>query len=214
VDITSGIAHGQINALGLVTATLPEPGAVLRAGILSSATAQLAPAPRTDAAAAVATPTKTLRGDCGAARNRCGALTVEVSQNLRDLVDTVAVVYPRVGGQISISGATASGQLQLVAPLRVRLGGGRNSVAVPSRITAIPTATTVVTETAGRITLTNVRIHAESGQHAGDTMTTLVVEYQGEAAYIRVRHSFDATLGADRTEPVTVAARIPLHRGV
>jgi hypothetical protein len=212
VDLSSGIAHGDISSLGTVTATIPEPGAVLRAGILSSATASLSPAPRADVAAAVSTPTRSLRGDCGAARNRCGTLTVEVSPNLRDLVDTLAVVYPRVAGEIRITGATAAGQLSLDAPLRVRVGGGKNAVAVPGRITAIPTAATVVTETAGRITLTNVTVRGESGQHVGETTTTLVVEYQGEQAFIRMRQSFDAVLGQDRREPVTVAARIPLHR--
>jgi hypothetical protein len=212
VDLTSGIAHGDISALGTVTATIPEPGAVLRAGILSSATANLSPAPRPDAAAAVLTPTKALRGDCGAARARCSTLTVEVSQNLRDLVDTLAVVYPRVSGELRITGTTAAGQLSLDAPLRARVGGGKNAVAVPGRITAIATPQTVVTEAAGRITLTNVTVRGESGQHVGETSTTLTVEYSGEQAFIRMRQSFDAVLGQDRHEPVTVAARIPLHR--
>lgn len=208
VDVTSGIARGEIGRLGKVTAMIPEAAAILRARPLGTAP-RLSTAP---ASAAVAQPTKALRGGCGERRNRCGELYVEVSPNLLAMVDTVAVVFPRVGGEIRISGATATGALTLHAPVRVRLSSRTNAVTVPSRITAEATPQTVVTETTGRVTLTNVRIRGRSAQQDATTTGTLTVDYQGAKAWVRLNHTFTATLGSGQPEQVTVAAQVPLSR--
>jgi hypothetical protein len=210
VDLATGLLRGSISKLGTVSAVIPEPAAVLRAGPLSAATAAVEPVftPRT----AVAVPTKSLRGDCGAPGKRCDGLVVEVSASLLDLVDSAVVIYPRMEGEIRITGATAAGALTLVAPLRVRLSSRANATTVPSRITAAATAATVVTETAGRITLSNLKVVGESGSSRGETTATLVIEYQGTRAFIRLGHSFLATVAGGTRENVTVAARIPLLR--
>lgn len=210
VDLTTGIMHGQITTLGTLMATIPEPDAVLRARAISGARASTSRGGTAEAA--VAFPTRALRGDCGTPANRCATLSVEVSPNLLALVDTVAVIYPRVTGEMQISGTTARGALQLHAPLRVRLGSRVNATTVPSRITAEATAATVVTETAGQVTLSNVRVIGESGQQRSETTTTLVVGYEGARAWIRLDHDFEAAIGANGREPVSVAAEIPLVR--
>lgn len=211
VDLAGGVLRGEISRLGTVSAVIPEPAAVLRAGPLSAATRQLAPAsaPQT----AVADPTRALRGDCGPAGRRCADLTVEVSPNLLETVAAAAVVYPHLSGEIRLNGTSATGSLTLSAPLRVRLQSGANATTVPARITAAATPATVVTETAGRITLTNLRVTGESAGGRGETTATLTVEYEGARAWIRLSHTLEASVGAGGArEAVTVAARIPLAR--
>lgn len=210
VDLTTGIMHGKITTLGTVMATIPEPGAVLRARALSGARTSVAGGGTSGAA--VLPPTRALRGDCGTPANRCATLSVEVSPNLLALVDTVAVVYPRVTGEMQISGTTARGALKLHAPLRVRLGSRANAATVPSRITAEATEATVVTETPGQLSLSNVRVIGQSGQQQSEATVTLVVGYEGARAWIRLNHNFEAALGSNGREPVTVAAEIPLVR--
>ncbi len=209
VDLANGIVRGSIPTLGTVSAVLPEPGAVLRATALTSASASQAAAPRVQLATGT---TRVLRGACGGAGNRCSALSVQVSPNLLERVDTVAVVFPRLSGEIRVSGASATGRLVLTAPVRARLASKASAVTLPSTITAEPTASTVVTETAGRVTLTHVKVTGRSAARTAETLTTLVVTYEGSQAWIRLEHGFQATLGPDGPENVTVAARIPLLR--
>ena len=210
VDLATGLLRGEISRLGTVSAVIPEAAAVLRAGPLSAATRQLS-APAAPLAA-VATPTRALRGDCGAPGKRCGELTVEVSPNLLELVSAAAVVYPQLSGEIAINGTSATGSIALSAPLRVRLESDANATTIPARITAIATPATVVTEVAGRITLSNLRVVGESGSSRGDATASLTVEYEGARAFIRLSHTFDAAVAGGAREPVTVAARIPLAR--
>ena len=209
VDLNAGLVRGEIATLGTVQAVIPEAGAVLRARPLGTSLRSVAPVagPR-----AAITATRALRGDCGGPGKRCAGLDVEVSQNLLGMVDTAAVVYPRLSGQITVQGATASGALVLVAPLRVRLAAGSTAITVPSRITATATPQTVVVEAEGRTTLTNVRVVGESGRERGETLATLTVEHAGAQAWIRLEHQFQATITAGRRELVTVAARVPLVR--
>jgi hypothetical protein len=209
VDLNNGLVRGRIATLGTVQAVIPEAGAVLRARPLGTALRSVAPVTRAQAAI---TPTRALRGDCGGPGRRCAGLDVEVSQNLLGMVDTAAVVFPRLSGQITVQGASASGSLVLVAPLRVRLSAGSTAVTVPSRITATATPQTVVLEAEGRTTLTNVRVVGESAGERGETLATLTVEHAGAQAWIRLEHQFDATIDSGARERVTVAARVPLVR--
>jgi hypothetical protein len=210
IDLATGVLRGQITALGTVQAVIPEAAAVLRAQPLGSVAAiRLA----TTSYAAATAPTRTLRGDCGAPGKRCAGLTVEVSQNLLSLVDTAAIVYPQLSGQIAINGATATGALTMLAPVRVRLASRANAATIPVRITAAATAQTVVTETAGRVTLTNVKVTGESAATRSETLYTLTVDYAGAQAYIRLTHQFETTVANGQREPVTVSAQIPLVRG-
>ena len=210
IDLATGTLRGQIATLGTLQATIPEAGAVLRAHPLGTAIAHdRLVAPR---AAAVTAPTRTLRGDCGGPGNRCAGLTVEVSPNLLGLVDTAAIVYPRLGGTLTLSGATASGSLTMLAPVRVRLASRANAATVPVRITAQATAATVVTETPGHITLANMKVTGESGGSRGETVYTLSVDYSGAQAFIRLSHDFTTTVANGQQEPVTVAAQLPLVR--
>ncbi|HET7231505.1 MAG TPA: hypothetical protein VFJ16_15960 [Longimicrobium sp.] len=209
VDLATGVLRGQITALGTVQAVIPEAAAILRARPLGTAAVRV---PAASYAAATA-PTRTLRGDCGAPSKRCTGLSVEVSKNLLALVDTAAVVYPQLAGQINITGTTASGALVMTAPVRVRLASKANAATIPVRITAAATAQTVVTETAGRVTLTNVKVTGESAATKSETLYTLVVDYSGTQAYIRLGHQFETTVANGQREPVTVSAQIPLVRG-
>jgi hypothetical protein len=210
VDLNGGLLHGRIGSLGTVSAVIPEAAAVVRAQPLGTTLHAVSPAPA--ASALTGAPTRALRGDCGAPGRRCAGLVVEVSERLLALVDTAAIVYPRISGQITITGQTATGSLVAVTPLRVRLGARTTATTVHSRIVASPTPQTVVTETDGRITLTNVRVVGESGRDRGETMTTLTVQYQGAQAWIRLEHQFEAVVEGGTREPVTVAARVPLLR--
>ncbi|HEX6042680.1 hypothetical protein [Longimicrobium sp.] len=209
VDLNTGLLHGKISTLGTVSAVVPDPAAVLRARPLGSTLAASAtPAPRAAAVGA----TRALRGDCGRPGKRCSGLVVEVSERLLNLVDTAAVLYPQVAGQITINGQTASGSLVLVSPLRVRLGARTTATTIPSQITATATPQTLVWEADGRITLSNVRVVGRSGQEQGETMATLTVEYQGAQAWIRLQHQFEAVVETGNREMVTVAAQVPLDR--
>jgi len=210
VDLATGVLRGQIAALGTVQAVIPEAGAVLRAQPLGTAAAARFPAP---SYATVTAPTRSLKGDCGAPGKRCAGLSVEVSSNLLALVDTAAVVYPQLSGEMAISGASATGSLVMLAPVRVRLASRANAATIPVRITAAATAQTVVTETAGRVTLSNVRVTGESGSTRSETLYTLTVDYSGAQAYIRLNHQFETTVANGQREPVTVSAQIPLVRG-
>jgi hypothetical protein len=208
VDLNSGLLHGEISALGTVTAVVPDPAAVVRARPLGTTLSAVSPAPR----GAATSPTRALRGSCGGPQNRCGGLAVEVSDRLLGLVDTAAVLFPRVGGQLVINGQAATGTLQVETPLRVRLGSATTAVTIPSRITATPTAETRVQEVDGRITLSNMRVLGESGNERGETRVTLTIEYEGARAWVRVQHSFQALVESGKRETVTVAARVPLDR--
>ncbi|HEX6746296.1 MAG TPA: hypothetical protein VF092_03195 [Longimicrobium sp.] len=209
IDLATGVLRGQIASLGTVQAVIPEAAAVLRAQPLGTAVSPVrAPSFETTTA-----PTRSLKGDCGAPGKRCTGLAVEVSRNLLELVDTAAVVYPRLSGEIRINGAAASGELVMEAPVRVRLQSRANAATVPVRITAAATAQTVVTETAGRVTLTNMKVTGESGSTKGTTTYTLTVDYSGAQAWIRLSHDFETTVANGNREPVTVAAQIPLARG-
>lgn len=209
VDLASGVLRGQITALGTVQAVIPEAAAVLRARPLGSAAVRL-PAP---SYAAVTAPTRSLKGDCGAPGKRCAGLSVEVSQNLLALVDTAAIVYPQISGAIAINGAAATGSLSMLAPVRVRLASRANAATIPVRITAAATPQTVVAETTGRVTLSNVKVTGESGSTRSETLYTLTVDYTGAQAFIRLSHQFETTVANGQREPVTVAAQIPLVRG-
>ena len=210
VDLATGMLRGQIGTLGTIQATIPEAGAILRAHALGTAIAHnRLPAPL---AAAVTSPTRTLRADCGGPGKRCAGLTVEVSPNLLEMVDSAAIVYPRLGGTLTLSGATATGSLVMQAPVRVRLASRANAATVPVRITAEATPATVVTETAGRITLANMKVTGESGATRGVTTSTLTVDYSGAQAFIRLSHDFTTTVANGEQEPVTVAAQLPLVR--
>jgi hypothetical protein len=208
VDLNSGLLRGEIGALGTVTAVVPEASAIVRAQPLGAAIRAASPA----TAALTGPATRALRGDCGAPGRRCTGLAVEVSERLLSLVDTAAVLYPRISGQITISGLSASGSLTALTPLRVRLGARTTATTLHSRIVATATPQTVVTETDGRITLTNVRVLGQSGRDQGETTATLTVEYQGAQAWIRLEHQFDAVVEGGTRQPVTVAARVPLVR--
>jgi len=210
VDVATGVLRGQIAALGTVQAVIPEAGAILRARPLGTAAARI---PANPSAAAATAPTRTLRGDCGAPGRRCAGLSVEVSPNLLALVDTAAIVYPQISGQMTITATTAQGSLSMLAPVRVRLASRANAATIPVRITATATAQTVVAETAGRITLTNVKVAGESAATRSETLYTLTVDYTGAQAYIRLTHQFETTVANGQREPVTVAAQIPLARG-
>jgi len=209
VDLATGLLRGQLGALGTVQATIPEAAAILRANPMGTAIAKarLAAPP-----AAALTATRTLRGDCGAPGRRCAGLTVEVSPNLLALVDTAAIVFPRIGGALTLTGTTASGALVMEAPVRVRLASKANAATVPVRITAQATPSTVVTETAGHITLTNVRVIGESGATHAETLYTLSIDYAGAQAFIRLTHAFETTVANGKKEPVTVVAQLPLLR--
>jgi ABC-type uncharacterized transport system YnjBCD substrate-binding protein len=97
--------------------------------------------------------------------------------------------------------------------VRVRLASKANAATIPVRITAAATAQTVVSETAGRVTLTNVKVTGESAATRSETLYTLVVDYSGAQAYIRLGHQFETTVANGQREPVTVSAQIPLVRG-
>jgi hypothetical protein len=207
IDLATGVLRGQIASLGTVQAVIPEPAAILRAQPLGTAAAVRLPALATTTA-----PTRSLTGDCGAPGKRCAGLSVEVSQNLLSLVDTAAIVYPQLTGEIRISGAAATGALVMYAPVRLRLQSRANAATIPVRITAAATAQTVVTETAGHVTLSNVKVTGESGSASASTTCTLTVDYSGAQAWIRLSHSFDTTVANGNREPVTVSAQIPLVR--
>lgn len=208
VDLNSGLLHGRISALGTVTAVIPDPAAVVRARPLGSTLRALSPAPR---AAAVAS-TKSLRGSCGSPENRCNDLVVEVSEGLLGLVDTAAVLFPQVSGQLVINGQAATGSLRVETPLRVRLDSATTATTVDSRIIATATPQTLVQESEGRITLSNMRITGESGNERGETTAVLTIEYVGTRAWVRVQHSFEALVEGGGRERVTVAAQVPLDR--
>ena len=80
--------------------------------------------------------------------------------------NTGAIVYPRISGELVISGQQATGSLVAVTPLRVRLGARTSATTIPSRITASATPQTVVTETAGRITLDGLDLAGLASQDA------------------------------------------------
>jgi|GEM_PF-3361006 len=210
VDLNSGLLHGEIGALGTVSAVIPEAAAIVRAQPLGTALRSVLAAPAT--AALTGAPTRAIRGDCGGPGRRCEGLVVEVGARLLALVDTAAVLYPHISGEIAINGTSATGSLVAVTPLRVRLGARTTATTVHSRIVASATPQTVVTETDGRITLTNVRVRGESGREQGETTATLTVQYQGTQAWIRLEHQFETVVAGGGREPVTVAAQVPLVR--
>jgi hypothetical protein len=210
IDLATGVLRGQISALGTVQATIPEASAILRANPLGTAIGHNAlPLPRL---AGAVVPTRTLRGDCGGPGKRCAGLIVEVSPNLLGLVDSTVIIYPQIGGTLTLSGTSASGALVMYAPVRVRLASRANAATVPVRITAEATAATLVTETAGHLTLSNLKVTGESGATHSQTSYTLSVDYSGTQAWIRLSHSFETTVANGTREPVTVAAQLPLVR--
>lgn len=212
-DLAAGVLRTKLPVFGILQAVLPDPDATFSVGRIGAAPsiAGAAAIGTSAEAAEVALPTRALRGACGAPEARCTGLQVQVSDNLDPYVTAAAVVFPQIGGEIRINGSMADGALVLDAPLRLRLTSGVSAVTVPVRITIRATSSTIVTEVAGALTLSGVRVHVESSQDSGEETMTLQIHYDGAGAWLEVERNIGASLSRV-TETAAFSARVPLVR--
>jgi hypothetical protein len=209
VDIAAGILRAKLPAFGTVTPVFPAQGAVVAVGQIAAAGTSVAEAPAAVGSASLLT--RGLRGECGTPQRRCTDLQVSISRNLFQYASAVSAVFPIVSGQIDFAGTGASGSLALTSPLRLRLHSGAAAVTIPVRVSFTPTAQTVVAETPGTITLSNVRVRVESSQGTTEETMPLTVTYTGTAARLTIQRNIGANL-AGVSETSAFRATIPLTR--
>lgn len=208
LDLRAGIADAPFRTLGTLAVVVPDPSAVVRvqrrgASLNVSAT-------RADL---LATGTDSLATDCGDPGNRCAGLSATASENLLSLVEEAAAVYPRITGRLRISGATASGEFNLATTIRVLLQSGASAESVDFEALIRPTATTVVTEDASEIRMTNVyfRIGAGNGSRTAsrESVTTLVIPKGASNGSIAVTRTFQIRNAAQQLEDASVTLTFP-----
>lgn len=204
VDLTNGIVESEISAAGTLMPVVPERAAVVRAGRISAAGQGIA---GTSSGRA----TRELKGECGSPARRCADFKVEVSDNLLEISDHIAAIYPKISGEIKINGSGAKGRLSLAAPLRFKASKG-TTISVASEISAEPTASSVVSEANGQVTITNVRVWGRVGAQERDETVTLTFTTVGKKAYVSLDQAFVARVGSEN-QKARIVAHIPLTRG-
>lgn len=148
-----------------------------------------------------------LEGRCGEAGSRC-RIKVQASESLRELVQGIAVVFPKIHGRIVIDGSRASGKITLSGTIKTKIGKVGNGATV--EVTVEPTASTVVSETAGEVVLSDVRVTASGAGMQGAESLTLRFRHNGaQEAWFEVTRS-DIQVG-DKSH--TVRLVLPLVRG-
>ncbi|MDP9348947.1 MAG: hypothetical protein M3P24_07390, partial [Gemmatimonadota bacterium] len=151
--------------------------------------------------------THSLEGRCGGAGSRC-RIKVQVSEGLRELVQGVAVVFPRINGRIAIDGSRASGKITFSGTFKTKVGKVGNGA--PVEVAVEPTASTVVSETAGEVVLSNARVTASgAGMQGGENFTLRFRHNGAQEAWFEVTRG-DIRVG-DKNH--TVRLVLPLVRG-
>jgi hypothetical protein len=209
IDLATGTLRARIPAFGTVIPLIPAPDAVVGVRRLSARAAGTAYS--VAGAAAVAVPTRSVRGTCGVPETRCAGLEVRASEDLFEYADSASVLFSTVGGELRFDGIRAAGALEITTPLRLLLQSGATVVTVPVRITATPTTATVVTETAGRISLTRVRATVHTAERSGEEILDLVIHYEGMRAWLTIERSIDTKLAGEGVRS-TLSVTVPLVR--
>lgn len=206
VDLSAGLLRARVSTLGTLTAIVPEKAAVVQAEPLASAQRTTDLATRSAGASSFAA-TRSLEGRCGEAGNRC-AIRVQASESLHQLAQGIAVVFPSIRGRIDIAGARASGKIALTGAFRTRLGKAGNGARID--VVVEPTPSTLVTETATEVVLTDVRVTASGAGMEGAQNVTLRFRHNGgREAWFEVTRS-DIRVN-DQSHTVRVV--LPLARG-
>lgn len=178
VDIATGVVRANVDALGTFSAVIPEPAAVVRAGLLSSPDADAQPSD-TPAQAGVDVSAQRARVDCGQPGNRCRGATAGVSANLLELVDSAAIVFPRIRGDVRIGLLSAEGSIELSAPLRFLLRSGESATSLGLGMTASTTPETRVEHYPTHTTLTDIRLVVRTGEQEQISTTVLEIPRSG-----------------------------------
>lgn len=212
VDISTGIASTDIANLGTLTVVIPPPSALIR---VTRRNAALTRGASLSTARLLAVGTDSVGLTCGAPNDRCTGITVTGTNNLLDRVEDAAAVYPEVEGTLRISGGRATGQVDLNTDIRVLLQSGQTAENVTVNALLRPTSSTVVTETASQIVLTNVffRISGASGDAsaAHEETTTLVITKRANDGVISISRSFELRDANGNLENARVTIEFPVE---
>jgi len=207
VDLSTGFVTSRIARLGTVAVVIPAAGTIFPVGSRFSA-ASLA------SVVALASPgsTASVSVQCGPFEIPCTG-TATASQNLLDLAEEAAVLFPAISGTLTREGAGATGSIAVSASLRIRLKGGSTAETIQVEALLEPTDTTVFSETPEKIELSYVR-HRISGAEessAQEEIATLVIPKSGEGASISIRRAFQIRTAVDVLEEAEVTVEFPVH---
>lgn len=208
VDLATGLVSAGIDQLGVVAAVIPPASAVFP--VESRRAAALMPVARSSTSLSV----EQVVVACGNPGTPCSGLTVTATQNLLDLVEEAAVVYPSIAGGFDVNGGDVSGSIAASASLRIKLESGQTSESVEVNAVLEPTAGTQVTETATDVIFTNV-LHRISGATDSESateeeVTTLVVPKSGAGGVVTIDRTFEIRNEDGDLEPARVTLTFPV----
>lgn len=190
VDLGTGIVRAEISRLGTLIAVLPEPGAVIMASPLRSASIGSAP---TSAAALAATASDgTLRIACGGGPGaRCSGVELQVSENLLgSQVGKAALLYPSVAGELVLSGGAVSGAMTVSTAFRLGIAGQGISADLSLSVDGVSGSS--YTRTAGSVTLRDVRVVVrQDGNVLSDGVETITIPLSASGGIMNMTGGLD-----------------------
>jgi hypothetical protein len=210
VEIGSGVAATGISQLGTLAVVIPPADAVFRVR------RETAPLHSLSAvrSSLLATGTDSVVVHCGDPSHRCTGLAASASASLMDRVEDAAAIYPAIDGSLRISGPSASDSLVLHTSVRALLQSGQTAENVTLNAVLKPTASTVVTEDAAEIRMTNVffRITGDATDGSGTKgeTNTLVITKGAASGTISLSRTFQLRNAGGALEAATVTLVVPV----
>lgn len=210
IDLSTGILTTDIDRFSTFVAVTPPQSAVFP--VESAAGGSLSIAPDVTGFFGVTVDSVTV--DCGGPANRCEGVSATSTQNLLDLVDEAALIYPELTGALRIGSLTVTGSIRARATLRILLESGQTAESIEVDALLEPTAQTVAMQTENEIRLTNVR-HRVSGGASGsgqavDEIAALIIPRSGPTGTATVQRSFEIKVAGGATETATVSFTFPV----
>lgn len=211
VDLTTGTARTDISELGTLAVVVPAPDAVVE--LRRPGSASRAPSYSVSGRVLLGDgSTDSVKVKCGKPDQRCSGVAVDASDNLLEMVDGAAAIYPQIEGALRVSGEQVTGNISLNTAFRAQLKSGRSSENVQvnlsnTRIEA--TASTTIREDGSRIVISNLRGLSNLPGQGGAASLTIQKNGAGSATISVVRR-FDIRNEDGKLEPATVTVRFPV----
>jgi hypothetical protein len=214
VDLATGVARTDIAELGTVAVVVPAPEAVVE--LKRPGSASRAPSfARSGVVLAGDGATDSVKVQCGQPDRRCSGVSVEASDNVLELVDGAAAIYPQIDqidGALRVVGEQVTGQISLNTAFRAQLKSGRSAENVQvnlsnTRIEA--TASTTIREDGARIVISGLR-GVSTAPGAPATASLTIQKTGAQSATIAVVRRFELRNSDGQLEPATVTVRFPV----
>lgn len=209
VDLSTGIVGTEIDRLGTVLVVIPSASNVFP--VRASVSAALIPV--SSPAVFLGVTADSISVTCGDPDDPCAGSTVTASQNLLDMVEDAALIYPKIEGVFRIGATQVTGSITANTSLRILLESGLTAETVEVNAVLEPTAATTVTESASEIRFSQVHHRISgSGEQSGSVneTTTLVVPRTGSTGSVTIHRTFDIETSGGAREPATVTITFPV----